>query len=337
MIYPIWKDLSFPLSGDKWKDYIISYKLGESMNPIYSGRAYRRPDVDAILVQVNDVCADWLQNSLPALVEGFDRADLPVTFALYEITEAGQYILSSQWQFINDWSYDEKHDPERDGLAAPINGHLDSKQWLLWTGINVSEVEASVTLKNGVTMKVIIPIAISNDFNEDYNEDFSKSVRSAGSGTLVINPMQWGDVAKISIGNASYEIVKGCCRYALYYQNAYGGWDSFLIEGLAQESDALTRMSMERVGAYNRQKDNYLNKIEKKITLNTSWLSDEESLRMHHLLNSTDVYLHDLDRDEIIPVIMEGSDTPYKTFKGEGGRLVSYAIEIAIAQTRYRR
>jgi hypothetical protein len=58
---------------------------------------------------------------------------------------------------------------------------------------------------------------------------------------------------------------------------------------------------------------------------------------MHHLLNSTDVYLHDLERGIILPVVLDASSTPYKTYKGEGGKLVNYSIEVSIAQTRMRR
>jgi hypothetical protein len=110
-----------------------------------------------------------------------------------------------------------------------------------------------------------------------------------------------------------------------------------LIEGAASEEDKLTRHTMTKAGVYDREKSNYLNEIEKSITLHTSWLSDEQSLRMHHLLNSTDVYMHDLEKNSILPVILEGSSTPYKTFKGEGGKLVNYTIEVTIAQTRMRR
>lgn len=337
MVQPIWKSFVVEIESSESVEYVISYNSGDSLNAIYSGKAWKKPGEESIKICINDVCADWLVNSFPSLSEGFSRNDMPVEFVVQTISTAGVYSEKARVRFINDWSYDAEHDAERDGLAAPINGRIDAKQWLLWTGLDVSEVQAEIILTNGESIKVFIPIEITADFDADFNADFAKSTKVAGSGTAIFSPSQWGDVARIVINGNQYDIINSCSRYVLYYLNAFGGWDSLLIEGAASEEDRLTRHTMTKSGIYDREKSNYLNEIEKSITLHTSWMSDEQSLRMHHLLNSTDVYLHDLDKDRILPVILEGSSTPYKTFKGEGGKLVNYTIEVTIAQTRKRR
>lgn len=336
MVHPIWKNYFVNLGSDESAEYLISYNSGNSLNAIYSGKAWKKPGESSINICINDVCADWIVNTFPSLSEGFSRIAMPVEFVVQKITAAGQYVEADRVRFLNDWSYDTEYD-YADGLSIPINGRIDVRQWLLWTGLDVDQVEAQVYFASGESMTVFIPVAISNDFNEDFNHDFSKSVRSAGSGTAVFSPAQWGDVRRIVINGQIYDVAKKCNRYVIYYLNAYGGWDSLLIEAASSEEDRLTRHSMNKEGVYEREKSNYLNEIEKSITLHTSWLSDEQSLRMHHLLNSTDVYLHDLDNDVILPVILEGSATPYKTFKGEGGKLVNYEIKSVIAQKRKRR
>jgi hypothetical protein len=73
------------------------------------------------------------------------------------------------------------------------------------------------------------------------------------------------------------------------------------------------------------------------MTMHTSWLPDDESSRMHHLLNSTNVFLGDLVTGQMIPVILTNTTTEYKTYKGNGGRLVNYTINVTIAQERIRR
>lgn len=337
MIHPIWKNYFVNLGTEDSADYVISYNSGDSLNAIYYGKAWKKPGESSISICINDICADWLVNSFPSLSERFNRQYMPVEFVVQVITSAGQYVESARVRFLNDWSYDSNHNAESAGLAMPVNGRIDLRQWLLWTGLDVSTIEAHITMTDGSSMKVFIPIEISNDFSSDFNQDFARSVTSAGSGTAVFSPAQWGDVASVAINGVQYEVAKGCGKYVLYYLNAHGGWDSLLIEGASSETDNLTRHSMSRVGLYDRQKTNYLNEIEKKITLHTSWLSDEQSLRMHHLLNSTDVYLHDLERGIILPVVLDASSTPYKTYKGEGGKLVNYSIEVSIAQTRMRR
>ena len=337
MVQPIWKNYFVNLGSAESVEYVIGYKSGETLTAIYSGKAWKRPGEDSVSICINDVCADWLVNTFPSLSEGFSRSDMPVEFVVQSISTAGVYTEKARVRFINDWSYDPAYNPETQGLAAPINGRIDPRQWLLWTGLDVSEVQAEVILSNGESFKVFIPVEITADFNADFNADFAASVRSAGSGTAVFSLSQWGEVSRVVINGKHYGVADSCSRYVLYYLNAHGGWDSLLIEGAASEEDSLTRHTMSKTGAYDREKTNYLNEIEKKMTLHTSWMSDEQSLKMHHLLNSTDVYLHDLDRDVILPVILDNSSTPYKTFKGEGGKLVNYTIEATIAQTRRRR
>lgn len=339
MIHPIWKDYKVYLGPKDVEsvDYVIAYQNGDTHSIIYSGKAYARPDSNNIEIIVNDVCADWLSNSLPNLVEGFNRQNLPVEFLIQKVTDMGQYVELGRVRFVNDWSYELAYDVNTQGMAAPINGRIDQRQWLIWTGLDVSEVEADVYLVNGESFKVFIPVEVSSDFNEDYNADFAKSMKAAGSGTAAFSLAQWGDVSKIVINGIEYTCANVCARYVLYYLNAYGGWDSLLIEGAASEEDKLTRLTMSKIAAYDRQQRNYLNKIQKNITLHTSWMTDEQSQRMHHLLNSTDVYLHDLEKNEILPVVLENNSTPYKTYKGEGGKLVNYTIEASVAQSRMRR
>ena len=336
MVQPIWKNYYVNLGSAESVEYVISYKSGDSLTAIYSGKAWKRPGEESVRICINDVCEDWLVNTFPSLSEGFSRNDMPVEFVVQKINAAGVYTKVDRVRFINDWSYDPDYNAETQGLAAPINGRIDARQWLLYTGLDMSEVQTEVFLSNGQSFKVFIPVEISADFNADYNEDFAIAFRSAGSGTAVFSLSQWGDVKKVVINGNQYDVADSCSRYVLYYLNAYGGWDSLLIEGASSEEDNLTR-HMTRTNLRDKHKDNYINEIEKVITLHTSWLSDEQSLRMHHLMNSTDVYLHDLDKNLMYPVVLESSSTPYKTFKGEGGKLVNYSIEVTIAQLRLRR
>ena len=58
---------------------------------------------------------------------------------------------------------------------------------------------------------------------------------------------------------------------------------------------------------------------------------------MHHLLNATEVYLYDIVKEQMIPVLLKNTTTEYKTFKGNGGKLINYTIEVAFANERIRR
>lgn len=337
---PIWKDAIVNIGLVDTLFYRIT--LADTGEVIYTGKAHRRPGADFNQVRINDVCADWLENVLPTLSQAeFSRLNLPVTFYVQSSENGTTWTNIGSYQFINDWSYDYGYNPATMGMSFPINSHIDARMPIVWTGLNVSEVTATITFKDGTTAQVIIAVAISNDFNSDFNNDFSHSVRSAGSGTAVFLPSAWDNVDKISVGRSTFQVVTECAKYALYYVNAHGGWDSLLIEGETLEADTLKRYTREMVydnrDVQNRGIQNYVNEITKGFTFHTGWLLGEQGERMHHLINSTNVYLYDIANEQMIPVTIPTTTCEYRNFHNQGNRLVDYTIQVQVAQNRIRR
>lgn len=337
---PIWKDAIVNIGLVDTLFYRIT--LAATGEVIYSGKSHIRPGADFNQVRINDVCADWLENVLPTLSQAeFSQLNFPVTFYVQSSRDGNTWTNQGSFQFINDWSYDYDYDPATMGMSFPINGHIDSRMPLVWTGLNVSQVNMTIYYRNGTSAQVFIPIAISDDFNADFNSDFSHSVRAAGSGTAVFLLSEWDDVERVVIGNSSFQVVTECAKYALYYVNAHGGWDCFLIEGNTLEADTLKRYTREMVydnrDIQNRGIQNYVNEITKGFTFHTGWLLGDQGERMHHLINSTDVYLYDIANEQMIPVIIPTTSCEYKTYKNQGNRLVNYTIQVQIAQNRIRR
>ena len=335
-----------------WKDAIVDIGLGDSMfyritladtgEVIYSGKAFKRPGASSVQVRINDICADWLENVLPTLSQAaFSELNLPVTFYVQSSSNGSTWTNQGSFQFTNDWSYDYNYNPVTMGMSFPINGRIDYRMPIVWTGLNVSEIRATINFTDGTSTFAIIAIEITQDFNADFNADFAKSVRAAGSGTAVFIPYAWNDVESIEVGNSVFKVVTQCAKYALYYVNAYGGWDCFLIEGNDLEADTLKRYTREVVydnrDIQNRGINNYVDEITKGFTFHTGWLLGEQGERMHHLINSTDVYLYDIATEEMIPVIIPSTSCEYKTYKNQGNRLVNYTIQVQIAQNRIRR
>lgn len=336
---PIWKDHFTTLgTGDSIRYRII---LADTSAVIYSGRAYKRPGETNILARINDICADYITNVLPQLSQAeFTRISLPVTFRVQTLS-GSTWSTKESVQFTNDWSYDYSYNAATMGMSFPITGNIDIRMPIVWTGLNVSQVNATIYYTDGRYARVIIPVAISNDFNADFNSDFSKSVRSAGSGTAVFLPSAWDNVAKVVVGSSTFRVVTDCAKYALYYINAYGGWDSLLIEGNTMEVDNLKRYTREMVydnrDIQNRGIQNYVNEIDKGFTFHTGWLLHDQGERMHHLINSPDVYLYDIAAGEMIPVIIPMTSCEYRNFSNNGNMLVDYTIQVQIAQNMIRR
>ena len=343
MANPLWKDYYVTLGTDDG----ITFRIVVGRNTIYTGKSHIRPGETENRIRINDICADYLQNVLSTLSQAeFDAIDLPVTFSVQILTvlmdgDPPEWVRVENVQFINDWSYDRSYNAKTMGMAFPINGHIDARQWLVWTGLNVSQITVNLFYKNGTSSRVTIPVAISADFNE-VNSDFARSVRSAGSGTAVFNLAAWKNLDRVQVlPGTTYRVVSDCKRYVLYYVNAYGGWDSLLIEGNVKETDTITRYTREKEydnrNVQNRGTQNYANEIVKSYNLVTGWLSDDEASRMHHLINSTEVYLYDIITQEMTPVVIPSTSCEYKTYKNNGCKLVNYTIKVDVAHNRVRR
>lgn len=346
MAVPIWKDkiidLGFPSVQFRIYDWDNSVSL-------YDGVAYARPGEETAKVRVNDICADFLENTLPTLQDG-DVTGIAMKRFGVQVKFPGQ-----AWQpledvtFFNDWSYDYDFDPAASGLSCPINGHIDARQPILFTAYDQAQVTATLVYRDGSTDSLVIPITdrygtlviradlyggggglIGGDFNSDFNSDF---LIGGGGGD--------GDLDRVIIGGKTYKVVTECAKYVLYYVNAFGGWDSLLIEGNTLEADSLKRFTREVVydnrQIQNRGIHNYVNEVTKGFTFHSGWLLDDQGDRMHHLINSTFVYLYDIANGDMIPVTIPTTSCEYRTYKNQGNRLVDYTIQVQVAQNRIRR
>lgn len=343
-VTPIWKDTYVGIGS--YPDEAVPFRIYIEGNLIYEGTAVQR-HVDseyATYIRINDIVADYIRGTLPTLSDAaFDELTFPLSVTVqHYLGVSGTWATAGPYRFTYDWSYDHAFDVAVQGMAFPIRNVVDLRQPIVWSGLDVEEVTATIGFTDGTTTQVIIPVAISADFSDDFSDDFARSLRSAGSGTACFYPSTWGDnVSYIIINGLRYDIVQTCNRFALYYLNAHGGWDTLLCEGNTKIVDTIKRSTMEV--DYNnsvvdaRGKDNYLNDITKKITLRTGLLKDNESLRMFHLLESTNVYLRDLDSGDMWPVNISDNNCEYKTFKSSGAKIPTYDIECELAKIRRRR
>lgn len=299
MANPIWKDYFVDLGTADYVDFRI---VPADYSFDYRGRAWKKPGAASVSIRINDIIADDV------------KARGKVTY-LVSIYEGDEYNTIDSIEVYNDWSYDYQYNPESMGMAFPAVKKIDARQYLAMSFWNTNGVIAEYTDAAGNKTQKDVVVGSSLGGNTCFYKIPS-------------------DAKSVKIGNVTFQVVNGSSRYALYYVNAYGGWDSLLIEGSSAEVDNITRMTREvqydnRIVS-NRGKVNSLVEITKAMTLHTSWMTDEESSRMHHLLNSTEVFLLDMTIDEMIPVVLNNSTTEYKTFKGNGGKLINYAIEVEL-------
>lgn len=309
-----------------WKDYFVSfgavdeadYTIETGGSTIYAGHAVRRPDQPQLTVRINDVCADYLAHAVPSVTSRI--AVNEPSAATFTVKDAGGTTVDSV-QFVADWSHDYDHTPS--ALADPVNGRVSADQAIVLSVLSSGATSATLRYKDGTTGTI--------------------SVSSAG-GPLQVVSIPLGAIANlvaVTVGGKTYTVVPACARYALLYVNAFGGWDTLLMEGRESEADTYERHTMQQ--RYdNTQRSargtvEYVNEVTRAWTLRTGWLKDGEAFRMHHVLGSAHVYLYDIPAGTLTPVVITDTACEYKTYRGNGGRLLNYAVNVELAQNIIRR
>ena len=314
---PIWKDKTVSLGSSSVAFRIM--KMDDS-SIIYQGKAYKAPGAGSVPIRINEICADYLVNALPTMT---DRSFTLLTKPSFKV----QKKPASTWndvetvEFYNDWSYDYAFSSSL--LSVPITTRVDARMFILTTKLQTGTVNATYKNKSGTSSIRTATVSGTKDGTAAFKVD------------AISNP------ASVTVNGYTYTVVTTCAKFALYYVNAYGGWDQFLIEGNGMETDSMERflreMEYDNTSIVNRGTDNYVSEMTKTWTLNSGLLTDDEASRMHHLLNSCMVYLLDIATGNFIPVVISSNTCDYKTFKNQGNRMFNYQFSVQLAQNRIRR
>lgn len=314
-----------------WKDYYVTLGTNDSYQyaiwidgvKVYEGLAHKRPGADSVSIKVNDVVADFLAVKYDEKFFKGGEAEC----AIYLIGGLRDTELMRE-TFYNNWSYDDSFSPLVRGLSCPINSRVMVSTPIPYSCLNADELEVEVEGSNA-------------DIRYYYLNEKGKIGHYLVQDDFYNAPDELAFKDSLPEKHIRYNVVDSCARYALYYLNAYGGIDILLIEGNHSEKDSLTRQTMEveydNRSISNRGRGDYAVELVKTLTLHTSWLSDDEASRMHHLLNSPQVFLFDIEKQQMIPVLLKNTTTEYKTYKGNGGKLINYVIEVEYANKMIRR
>lgn len=322
----IWKDTScsiphgqlFRISGGTDPD-------GNYGGVFYTGRAVSPTGSANATVFYNRLCAgrlhirvpDFLTVNTVGLVWG-------MAFTVQRSSDnGGNWTNVVSTNFRPDWSYDNGFSGTL--LNRPINKHFHPKQSFFYSCLEGTEATVTAGYLKGATWT-----------NTSYNP-------MTGSRTAVypLSLVSATGILKVSFGTLLWDVPVPCAQGALYYVNAFGGWDTFAIEGNIRETDDTQRWTR-RVDVNNsslalRGEQNYVSEITRRWTLHTGGLTDDESSRMWHLLQSNNVWLHNFADDTVLPVILEDGSQDRKTYRNAGRQAVTYTITARLAQERIRR
>lgn len=334
---PIWKDIEYVFGSSQMVEYsvyqTIKVRIGNTVADmdtlIFKGRSCKRPNSEANSILVNKICQNYLES--PTLKK--EAVGVGGGYGVFKLKSGEGTITYRTYRFINDWSY--SNDFATGLLSRPIlNDRTVYKNQLLpFTVFGAAE---KVEISYGINYK------------EDYTDEYGKPVPNWNSVVTAKNSVETeifpytgrtAGAVSYTINDVVYPIGKDCeVQYVLYYVNPWGGYDWFPIKGKVDENDEITQYTYTQ--NYNNTtwdfgKRRYLCNIKKKYSLNTNWMKEEEAARMWYLLQSNTVYLHNLQTNEIQPVIITNSTTDYKKRTMRSSR-ISYKIDVELSQTRER-
>lgn len=295
-IFPIWKDVFAHIVSDE--DF-EDYEIHEGSDLLYSGRAFAYPNEEDIRVDISRVIAPYL-----------------VSYTKTVDVEADGVVVGS-YKFVRDYSYDEDMNYFQDQwLNRPITGKIpagakvSASFWTLGGLMQVTDDTGSVVVSQNV-----------------------------GEGK---SDAEWisGGVGKTYLfGDYRYQVVDSCRSAFLKYVNAYGAMDYFLVEGVSKKTDKIVRSTYGKDAAAltpEFESKDYQAEMEAQWQGTTGWLTDEQSQRMRHLVESVEIYMVN-ERGEDVPVVFTMSTLEYKTWWSNGRKMVNYQLQWSESQKKYRR
>lgn len=334
---PIWKDVEYNFGGTSQVDYSI-YVVGRQRvgntfvdidTLIFTGRSCKRPNTNSNTILVNKICQSYMDT--PTLDK--DAVGVGGGYGVFKLKSADGSVEYKTYRFVNDWSYSK--DFKVGALNHPIlnSNEVIKGQYLPFTVFAAAE-----------SVAVMYGIVYDKDATDEYGQPLSNWTNVVYMKNGVETEMfpykdrRWG-AASYYIADLTFNVVADCnVKYVLYYVNPWGGYDWFPIKGKVTETDNITQYSYTQ--NYNNTtwefgKKRYLSEIKKKYTLNTHWLTEDESSRMWYLMQSNTVYLHNLEEDTIEPVVITATSQEHKKYGMKSSR-ISYQIEVETSQTRER-
>lgn len=146
-------------------------------------------------------------------------------------------------------------------------------------------------------------------------------------------------VTTYKANNTDYNKVV-CADYGLIYLNARGGWDVFYFTGKCNKTTDTKYYTINHPfdnTTADFETERYASELTEKYELNTGLLTEEQSkIYARHLATSNRCYLHIVEENRVIPVIITDTTTPVKTEDSEDGGLITYKTTVKSSQIEYR-
>lgn len=317
--FPIWQDTDIVLSGES--NY-ISYRFIHNDNIVYQGKAFL---VDGVVtIRINDIVKNYLKESIDLTI--LDSIQDNNGYAIVKMqleNSEGNFDDYKIFRVYNDWSYKDHNDTI---LTKVIDNTLDKRQLFLYSVLDRFDDEATNVYVGGVQEGATRP------YRRTFDIDSSIST--------LVQKCDYLKVLYVGIDpneQEEYPITDTCKPYAIYYRQRNGGYSWLLCNNKGKQTDNIVNYEITRENnntTLDYSKSQYLKTYEEGWLLKTDLLNNRQSEIIQELFHSNEIYLHILEEDKIIPVIITDTKAEYKTRLNNGRKLITYQINLTNSNTK---
>lgn len=309
-IIPVWRDTIVKYTLTDLVDS-VTYKiyLQNGSTPIFTGRAYRRPNTDYVEFKINKIAENYLKQSLGD----------------------GSMAVNSFYVYIDEkplapyafyYAYDYTQGPITDKcmvLSSPINNKVASEGKIVFSALNATNSTYTLNVEKLV--------------NGTWSNHTIEYIPKGSLVNKIYDVADFGNATKIRVMDKIWDIV--CADYQLIYLNKYGGYDVVNLNGKLGKVDNMSSKSYTK--SYNNTtnewgENKYNNVITTEYEGHIYFLNQKQSETLDNLYCSTEVYLYDINKGIMKPVIIKDSSLDYQSYK----KLRVFKIKMVESQKRKR-
>ncbi|MCM1503392.1 MAG: hypothetical protein NC115_12130 [Bacteroidales bacterium] len=344
--FPIWRDFE----SDFGAVHQVNFSVNVGDDVIYTGLAYRQPGQENLKVRINDICADYILRMASSLDDSVETSSLRFTIMNQDTSPS---TVVDSVTFVWDWSYiDGRNFDSHRVLSAPVSAVIPpngSPHVISIYTYMMPEFKLPVKIgyRDGTSRSVSLEPLTKAEAMDAYEFAFRLPVGPPYVKNYDLNVDEYNDVEYIEIfpntPQYTQRYVRGnsCPEYALYYLNAFGGWDCLVLNGRTSLQMDITRNSFTREYDNRTRSErgtvNFMNEVSGTFTLRTGWMTEEGAANIWHLVGSTDVMLRSMSTGEWTPLVLDATSVKMKTYAGEGRKLISYELQATSARKGVRR
>lgn len=313
--FPVFEDkiVELPVitySDDYWTNNNIRFKIvdinGDEDKDLFTGTVYNQ---DGSKINISTVIKSYLTTNL-SFTNGWQTDDDAYKFFRLDVfDENNTFMPYKLYKVFNDWSYSAVTGGTC--VSNPVIQTVDDRQYFVMSFLNrLGDNPTTVTV---------------NGLSEVISDEIKHFVLKSPSTNVVVN-------------GVTYPVKRTPYTYALYYRTKAGGWSWMLFNRASKQTDNVKRQSYKKqVYTFNpieHATNVYGVEISSTWQLKTNFLTDSQSEKFQDIVASPTMWLHDLEKDEVIPVVMSTSKTEHLGWANNSKHKVRYTIEVESSRTK---